>query len=225
LIISISFFRYLNILCLIHQHFSSKNFSWEISELACLDQTVAYLDRDKSACFRELAFRKKLSFSKKKFFFSTFQLDETKTIESIFVFSIICFSVFTKFFFDIAVYSRSRSRRSRFDDRLDSRLMSRSMSRFLSRSLSETELRRCMTFCIFDVISWLFSAIFIFTCSNWDDWQAMKVLKTCFLLIISSLLFFAFWERSRDLLIFDSWIAKRKLMREIRSRSNLKIIN
>ncbi len=40
---------------------------------------------------------KKISLSKRKvFFLSTFLLDETKTIESIFAFSIICFSVFTK---------------------------------------------------------------------------------------------------------------------------------
>ncbi len=41
--------------------------------------------------------KKKLFFSKEKFFFSTFQSHEMKSIDIIFVFSIICFSVYTKF--------------------------------------------------------------------------------------------------------------------------------
>ncbi len=46
--------------------------------------------------FCELASRKNFPFEKESFFFQLFQLHEMKTIDSIFAFSIICFSVYTK---------------------------------------------------------------------------------------------------------------------------------
>ncbi len=52
----------------------------------------------------EFASRKKLFFSKEKFFFSTFQSHEMKSIDSIFAFSIICFSVYTKFISILLVF-------------------------------------------------------------------------------------------------------------------------
>ncbi len=53
---------------------------------------------DKMIVFASCISKKKLFFSKVKFFFfSTFQSHETKSIENIFAFNIICFSVYTKF--------------------------------------------------------------------------------------------------------------------------------
>jgi hypothetical protein len=67
----------------------------DASELTCFDQGATYLDRDKPSHTRDLAPRKKVFFREGMIFFSTFQLHEMKTIESIFAFSIICFSVST----------------------------------------------------------------------------------------------------------------------------------
>jgi hypothetical protein len=68
--------------------------SWKLADF---DQTITYLDRVKQRCFRELASRKKLFFQEEKFFFSTFQFHEMKSINSIFAFNIICFNVYIKF--------------------------------------------------------------------------------------------------------------------------------
>jgi hypothetical protein len=69
----------------------------EISKFACLDQTVIYFDRNKLSCFASSHLEKNFSSRKKSFFFQFFQLYEMKTIDNIFAFNIICFSVYTKF--------------------------------------------------------------------------------------------------------------------------------
>jgi hypothetical protein len=75
-----------------------------------------------------------------------------------------------------------------------------------------------MTFSIFDFIFfWLFSAVFIFIRSNWENSRAMKVSKIC------CFLFSAFKERSRDLIISDFAIDKKESEWDEAILSNLKI--
>jgi hypothetical protein len=58
---------------------------WRIYSFTYPNQTTRLISH--------LATSKKLSFPEEKFFFSTFQSHETESIDSIFAFSIICFSV------------------------------------------------------------------------------------------------------------------------------------
>ncbi len=95
------FFEYKHTFLRIDAHLGTFFFNWWVSERA-------YLDQDKQRCLSSSHLEKNFS-SRKKSFFSTFQLDETKTIESIFAFSIICFSVYTKsismlLVFDLVVF-------------------------------------------------------------------------------------------------------------------------
>ncbi len=83
-----SFFEYIDITLRIHWHLLTKSGK---TSSACLHSS-------KQSCWSSshLEKKKKIFSFWKRSFFSTFQSHETKLIESIFAFSIICFSVYTK---------------------------------------------------------------------------------------------------------------------------------
>ncbi len=81
-----SLFKYIDITLRIHWHSLIK--SDKILPLVSI--------RSSNSFYRVRISRKKKISSRKKSFFSTFQLHKMKSIENIFAFSIICFSVYIK---------------------------------------------------------------------------------------------------------------------------------